>query len=86
MKKVISLTMTCLIVVSILAVFAPQACANTTLPIPPSGWIRLTTNPYGDNCPGYSPDRSKIAYHAYRSDRWNNDIWVITPMDPIKHN
>jgi len=38
--------------------------------------VQLTTNPYDDRGAGWSPDSSKIAYHAF-ADSWYRHIWVM---------
>lgn len=43
----------------------------------PSNWIRLTTNPHGDNSPDYSPNGEKIAFQRGQSDHWTRDIWIM---------
>jgi len=37
---------------------------------------KLTTNPYEDHCPCWSPDGSKILYTA-KSDDWYQAVWIM---------
>jgi len=67
MKKAIAISMILLTVLSTLAIFTSQVGARNE---------QLTTNPYPDYDPSWSPDGTKIAYVGH-ADAWYRHIWVM---------
>ena len=49
-------------------------------PITPTAWTRLTTNPFGDNHPTWSPDGTRIAYIRGHDD-WVRHVWSMNSED-----
>jgi Tol biopolymer transport system component len=43
-------------------------------------WTRLTTNPYDDRHPGWSPDGSRMVFTSF-SDSWNRNVWTMRADD-----
>ena len=69
MKKALSILLMLLIGFSTLATFSVEPSASS----PPE---QLTTNPYKDSGPSWSPDGTQIAYTAF-SDSWHRHIWIM---------
>ncbi len=46
------------------------------LPVTPTAWTRLTTNPYDDLYPDWSPGGSQIAWTHF-GDSWYRDVWQM---------
>jgi Tol biopolymer transport system component len=69
MKKAISTFLVLLLTSSMLAVFASNVEAQGAAE-------QLTTNPYKDRYPSWSPDGAKIIYSAF-SGSWNRHLWVM---------
>lgn len=40
-----------------------------------ANYVQVTTSPYSDKYPTWSPDGAKIAFSTYSNDNW--DIWII---------
>ena len=68
MKKTLSIATILLTVLAILSILIFQAKSGSD--------IQLTTNPYGDLAPEWSPDGVKIVYFAF-SGSWYRHIWIM---------
>ena len=69
MKKISTIVLAFLMMSSVLVVFSPNVCAQGAAE-------QLTTNPYKDRYPSWSPDGTKIIYSAF-SGSWNRHLWVM---------
>lgn len=73
MRKPLAILLTLMITFSTLAIFSPTVDAQGAYL---TDFVQLTTNPYPDRAPFWSPDGSKIAYFAHADD-WYRHIWVM---------
>jgi len=64
------------------AYYATSSPTPTPTPPPvlcgPETWTKLTTGPYHDKCPGWSPDGTYIVYQHYDGAK---DLWVMNAVD-----
>lgn len=79
----------CLLVSVFLSLLAAAArpspaWAQANYPIPDTEWTRLTTNPWDDGKPTWSPSGNRIAWVQF-TDSWNRNIEELVVANPSDH-